>query len=64
MFCFYCGIFENNGPGGGALARYFCLKDRGFAVSLCIGGGKIALSKHSPGVCLGGLVRPGIDLCY
>ena len=30
---------ENNGPGGGVLARFFCPSDGDFALSLCPGGG-------------------------
>ena len=35
--CFFLD-FENNRPGGGVLARFFCPRDRGFALSLCARG--------------------------
>ena len=49
----FCWIFENSCPGGGVLARFFCPKVRGFALSLCPRGGD-SQKKKSPGVCLGG----------
>ena len=36
---FFGWIFENNCPGGGVLVRFFCPRGRGFALSLCRGGG-------------------------
>ena len=52
MFCFFCWISENNCPGGGVLARFFCPRGRGVALFLSLGGGAFALSKkNSPGVC-------------
>ena len=51
MFCvFFCWIFENNCPGVGVLARFFCSRGLGFAHvhSLCQGVGEFALSKNSP----------------
>ena len=57
ILLFYCWISENNCPGGGILARFFCPRDRGFALSLYQGGGKFGLSKKFPR----GIVRLGID---
>ena len=45
--------FENNCPWGGNLARVFCPRGRGLALSLCSGDGEFPLSKNSPGVCPG-----------
>ena len=50
---YFCRSFENNYPGGGVLARFFCPRGRGLAL-FCLGNGEFALSKHSPGVCPGG----------
>ena len=56
MFCVLLLDFsENNGPGGGVLARFFCPRGGDFALSLCPGGGELALSKKF----LGGLAREG-----
>ena len=42
---------------GWDLALFFCPRGRGFKLSLCPGGGEFALSKNSPGVGPGGMVR-------
>ena len=44
-FVFLCWIFENNCPGGGVLARFFYSRDRGFALSLCLGVGDSPFEK-------------------
>ena len=47
------GFLENNCPGGGALAlTIFCLRGRGFALSLCPTSGEFAHSKNFPVVLL------------
>ena len=61
-FVFLCWIFENNCPGGGVSARFFCPRGRGFAFPLCLGGGKFRPFKTIPrGLPGGGMVRLGID---
>ena len=61
----FCWIFENNFPGGGILARFFCPKVLGFALSLCPRGGDSPVQKKFarglPGGGGGGMVRLGID---
>ena len=50
-------------PQGWGFIMTFCLRGRGFALSLCQGGGELAYSKNSPGLIgLGGegMVRLGI----
>ena len=42
-------------PQGWGFVMTFCLRGRGFALSLCQGGGELAYSKNSPGLIgLGG----------
>ena len=40
---FLLDFSENNGPGGGVLARFFCPRDGDFALSLCPEGGELAV---------------------
>ena len=47
-------IFENNGPGGGVLARFFCSKGGGFALSLWPEGGNSPFQKIPRGFARGG----------
>ena len=51
---FFCWIFENNSPAGGALALFLCPRGKGLALSLYPGGGEFALSKKFPGGWSGG----------
>ena len=53
-FVFFSWIFENNCLGGGILARFFCPRGRGFALSLCPGVANSPFQKNSPGVGPGG----------
>ena len=55
---FFAGFLKIIAPVWG-LARFFCPKGRGFALSLCPGGRAFALSKNFPGVCRG-MVRFGL----
>ena len=59
-FVFLLDFFENACLGGGVLARFFCPRGLGFALSLCSGGGEFALPKQSPGVCPG--KKSGLEL--
>ena len=45
---FFFWIFENNCPDDGFLARFFCPRGRGFALSLCSGDGAFGLSNKIP----------------
>ena len=48
-------------PQGWGFIMTFCLRGKGFALSLCQGGGELAYSKKFPGVDWpGGMVRLGI----
>ena len=44
FYVLFCRIFENNFPGDGVAARFFCPRVRGFAFCL-----KFPLLKNSPG---------------
>ena len=44
-FMLFCWIFENNCSGSGVLARFFCPRVRGFALSLCPRGGDSPFQK-------------------
>ena len=62
-----CWIFENNCPGGGVLARFFCLRVWGFALSLCPRGGDSPFTKKKfarglPGGGGGGGGWSGLEL--
>ena len=63
MFCgIFAGFLKIIGPGDGVLARFFCPRSRGFALSLCPGCGEFALSKSSLGFARGGgEVKLGTD---
>ena len=66
MFCVFFLVFENNCPGVGALARFFCPRDRGFFLFIVPRGGGTSPFKKVPGALLWGLalgpmVRLGID---
>ena len=53
--CFvFSGFLKIIAARGGVLARFFCPGDRGFALSLCSGGGEFALPKKSLGISRGG----------
>ena len=56
----FCWIFESNCLGTGGLAQFFYLIGRVFALSLCSGGGKFALSKNSRRFAPGGWL--GLEL--
>ena len=60
MFCvLFAGFLKKIALGWG-FSTIFCPRGRGSALSLCLGGGEFALSKNSPGVLPGGMVRLGI----
>ena len=50
---FFAGFFKLIAPGV-EFSHDFSAQHRGFALSLCPGGGEFALSKNSPGGCQGG----------
>ena len=60
-FVFFAGFLKIIAPGGGVLERFFCPRGRGFALSLCLGGGEFARSKQFPGGSPEGMVRLGTD---